>query len=243
MGSIDTTPFKPPTDDIEKRRRIMNDLWSEATNDDVWRDYLTSRGISKMTLDRVTDIRGHAAVPFYNDDRTVQTVPAMLSLIRDSKGNPASIHRTYLWDKEYKHREKKIMPTVSSISGGYVQLEPVGEQVILAEGIETALSLSCATGIPAWACISAHNLKSFDSVPERVSQVFICADNDRTFVGQAAAFALAERMKVKRHKKFVQVLMPRMRDWDINDWWRHGGDPIIHQERGVETAGLESWWS
>lgn len=223
-NDIDEKPFRE-RQNTEERRANLNRLWRSATSEEVWRKYLASRGIKGDVLDRVEDVRGHHALQLHDSDPEIAgKYPAMVSLIRDANGDPASIHRTYLDTKIGK--QKKIMPTVNSISGGYVRLMRPDEQLGLAEGIETALSFTMATGVPAWACISAHNLEHFDSVPEHVRQVFVVADNDESFVGQAAAFACAKRMKVKRHKDMVMVWMPRPMGWDCNDWLMNGGAEI-----------------
>ena len=38
-----------------------------------------------------------------------------------------------------------------------------------------------------WAMISAHGMEEFTAIPKHVTQVIVCADNDYSFTGQAAA--------------------------------------------------------
>ena len=59
----------------------------------------------------------------------------------------------------------------------------------MAEGIETALSVTSAIGIPAWSCVSAGMMERFDP-PSSVRVVFIFADKDRSETGQKAAEVL-----------------------------------------------------
>jgi phage/plasmid primase-like uncharacterized protein len=66
----------------------------------------------------------------------------------------------------------------------------VAERLALAEGIETALSVTQATGLPAWSALSAVGLRAVELPPE-VREVTICADGDDA--GGNAANAAARR--------------------------------------------------
>ena len=66
----------------------------------------------------------------------------------------------------------------------------------VAEGIETALSVSIATGLPCWSCVNAHLLESVE-IPASVEVVFIFADKDRSLVGTRSARALRDRLTQK----------------------------------------------
>ncbi len=64
----------------------------------------------------------------------------------------------------------------------------------MAESIETALSVVVATGLPCWACICAHGLEVVE-IPDRVREVLIFADKDRSNTGQCSAAKLAQRLQ------------------------------------------------
>lgn len=74
-----------------------------------------------------------------------------------------------------------------------MRLAEAGSELILAEGIETALALGLMLRLPAWGCISAHGLETV-VIPETVREVHIGADHDRSGTGQRAARRLAHRL-------------------------------------------------
>jgi putative DNA primase/helicase len=68
--------------------------------------------------------------------------------------------------------------------GGTVRLALPGDVLMVAEGIETALSAMQATGRPAWAVLSTSGLRTLD-LPDAVRNVIVLADGDEP--GEAAA--------------------------------------------------------
>ena len=77
--------------------------------------------------------------------------------------------------------------------GGAIQLCAPGSVLGLAEGIETALAVHLATGMPVWSTVSAMLLERFEP-PVGVRRVVIWADRDRSGTGQEAAERLRERL-------------------------------------------------
>ena len=213
VNNVEEKPFKADID-IDRRRRHLNELWSESKDNALAAAYLLERGIPSEIISEARDIRGHAGLKMWDHGEVAGTHPAMVSLIRNSKGVPISIHRTYFVAGSGK--EKKIMPPLENITGGCVRLGEPEDTLVLAEGIETALAAWATTGHPAWATISAHGLEEFKSIPRHVKKVIICADNDASFTGQAAAFTCAKHMK-QRLKVQTEVIMPLTLGTDMVD--------------------------
>ncbi len=213
VNNVEEKPFKPDID-IDKRRVKLNDLWSKAQEPFVAYNYLVGRGVPSKIVDQVSkDIRGIEKLDLYEGHSWMGEYPAMLALIRNPKGVPISVHRTYLTPDG---KEKKIMPVLESITGACVRLGEPNETLVIAEGIETALAAWAITGYPAWAAISAHSMAELKSIPLHVKKVVIVGDNDESFTGQAAAFSCAKYMK-QRLKVETVVTMPGMLGWDMLD--------------------------
>ena len=212
VGNIEEMPFVPSVN-LDKRRRDLNRAWKNANTPKEYEQYLVRRGIPVGIIAQVNDVRGHPALDYYRDDGAMVAVPAMVALIRNAKGQPVSIHRTYFGSAG---TDKKIMPTLETITGGCIRLGEPDDTLVLAEGIETALAAWALTGYPAWATISAHGLAEFKAIPKHVKKVIICADNDASFTGQAAAFECAKRMKQGLKLETV-VTVPQIMGFDMLD--------------------------
>jgi phage/plasmid primase-like uncharacterized protein len=97
------------------------------------------------------------------------------------------------------------------VRGGAVRLASVGSSLVVAEGIETALSIQVATGLPAWAALSAGNLPAL-ALPELplAAEVIIGADSDAA--GTRFAFAAAQSFAAGGRR--VRVVMPARGDFN-----------------------------
>jgi putative DNA primase/helicase len=107
--------------------------------------------------------------------------------------------------------------------GASVRLFPPAEQMGVAEGLETALSASILYNAPVWSTLT-EGLMSEWQPPTVAKLIFIFADNDASFAGQAAAYTLAKRLK---HKGLdVMVEMPPRVGEDWND--------ILMKQKGLK---------
>ncbi len=213
VNNIEARPFKPLTKNIEQRRDNLNKAWVEATDHQCVTKYLVGRGIPAEIIAETNDVRGHPALMYNRGDGSFVAVPAMIALIRNSQGEAISMHRTYFGSAG---TDKKIMPGLEKLTGAAIRLGEPEDTLVVAEGIETALAAWAITGFPAWATISAHGMESFQSIPRHVKRVIICADNDYSFTGQAAAFTAAKYFKL-RLKVVAEVWMPTLDGMDMLD--------------------------
>lgn len=239
-------PPKPTpviTVNAEAMERLQQ-LWSSSVPYDhptagPLRRYLAHRGLGAYRPGET--IRFVAAHPYY-DASTRQLLgrfPAMLALMQDNDGNALTIHRTYLSPDGRKAsvpKPKKLMPAIAAriIShrcGAIHLVPPTGDTLGIAEGIETAVSVYLATGIPTWSCYSAGVLTRF-SPPPGIKRLVIWGDNDASGAGETAAKTLAERLTglpIQVIAKFPRHPIPvgdHKIDW--NDVWnRHGRDGFL----------------
>ena len=185
----------------------------------IWHESVRAEGTHVETYLRSRGIQG--AIPptlkfhprLFHTSRTYH--PAMVAAIAvwPSK-TVAGVHRTYLTpdgtDKA-SHSPNKMM--LGLIKGGAVRFSPIGAKLILAEGIETALSCFTATNIPTWSCLSTSGMMDIVVPPLEITQeIVVCADGDSA--GQKAADKLATRL----HRTGYGVrIAPSPQGQDFND--------------------------
>jgi putative DNA primase/helicase len=140
--------------------------------------------------------------------------PAMIAAVQAPDGRLVSLHRTYLaWcgrkaDVENPRRMIGLMP-----KGSAVRLFDVGGVLGIAEGIETALASASIYGLPCWAALNAALLAGWNP-PQGVEEVVVFGDNDASFAGQAAAYALARSLKGRSIRTSVEIPQEIGTDWN-----------------------------
>lgn len=191
------------------RRRLAQRMFHEA--EPVLRGtpveaYLAARGIVLAELGRQPRaLRFHPACLC---TEVQARLPAMLAAITTAEGEHVATHRTWLaevdgvWRKAPLARAKRVLggfagafiPVWRGASGEPMRTAPPGEALIIAEGIETALS--CAVLAPearVIAAVSSGNLGSL-VLPPNIGAVTIAADGDAPgSKARAALDAAAER--------------------------------------------------
>jgi hypothetical protein len=116
-----------------------------------------------------------------------------------------AIHRTFLArDGKGKAPVDSQKMMVGPCHGGAVRLAPLGQVLMIGEGIETCLAAMQATGYAAWATLSTSGLRTLD-LPKEVRDVIVLADGDDP--SEAAANAAALRWK--REGRRVRIAKPQ----------------------------------
>jgi putative DNA primase/helicase len=210
---------RPPAQPDERKRAALRRVWGEArpiTAADPVHTYLCRRGI--LLDDLSTVLRYHPHLAYRHEDGKCTFHPAMVAKVDGSNGQGVSLHRTFLTldgRKADVPTVKKLMPSVvpGETRGGAIRLYPASETLAIAEGIETALAVRLATGLPVWSTICAGGMAQL-VVPDEVRLVVICADHDAA--GLDTARALARRLLVEQRR--VKILPP---DTPGADWADH----------------------
>ena len=193
--------------EVQKRAALAQSLWREALpiKLTVAEAYLRGRAITcplPETL-RFAPSCWHA---------TGRRYPALVALVEGAEG--FAVHRTYLRpDGAGKADVKPPKAMLGTVAGGAVRLTDGPGPLMVAEGIETALSL--ASGLldaPAaiWAALSTSGIRGLH-LPPLPGRLTIAADGDNA--GRSAAHALGERA----HALGWQVSLlpaPDGKDWN-----------------------------
>lgn len=172
----------------EKRASEAKRLWQEACPiaGTLAETYLRARGI---TCDLPPALRFH---PEAWHGPTARSYPSMVAAVQGA-GLPA-VHRTYLRaDGSGKAAIDPDRMMLGRVSGGAVRLCDGASRLVVAEGIETGLSLLCGfldTPATVWAGLSTSGLRGLH-LPAQPGRLTIAVDGD--VPGRAAGNALAER--------------------------------------------------
>lgn len=173
------------TDRTERRAMA---IWEDAVpvTGSLAERYLRGRGI---TCDLPSTLRFHPTCWH----PTVRRLPALVALV---EGSPRmAIHRTYL--RADGSGKADIAPSKAMLGrtrGGAVRLTAARDLLVVAEGIETALSLACLAKHPSaiWAALSTSGLRGLN-LPADPGQLIVAPDGDEP--GRSAAQALADRAR------------------------------------------------
>ena len=190
-----------------KRAAQAHSLWREALPiaGTVAEAYLRGRAITCPLPDTLRFVPScwHA---------TAQRLPALVALVEGGEG--FAVHRTYLrTDGIGKAEVGPPKAMLGAVAGGAVCVAHGPGPLVVAEGIETALSL--ASGLlraPAtvWAALSTSGIRGLH-LPPQPGRLTIAADGDNP--GRAAAQSLAERAHALGwHVSLLPA--PEGRDWN-----------------------------
>lgn len=190
----------------------------QPTDNRMMLDYLSSRAIPERGVP--TSVLRQARVSYGLRKIGITGLhDAMVAKFSDATGQPSTFHITYLKDgkKAEFERNRVVATPARKMLGGAVRLMKINEDGVLgvAEGIETALSARVLFNVPVWATLNAQMLEQFQPPPE-CKKLLVFGDNDRSFTGHAASYALAKHCRL-RWKVDVEVHIPPDVGHDWND--------------------------
>ena len=177
--------------------------------------YLNNRGLDYQLVSN--HVRFHPAMAVRTEDGSISNfIPCLLSRVYACNGRPLTIHRTYITDDGHKAsigKAKRLMPVPdlwADLTGRVIPVTEACPQVGilgLAEGLETALAASQATGIPVWSTVSDGPMKNFIP-PAWVTKLVIYADRDRSRAGILAAKQLKSALETNGWPGQIQIELP-----------------------------------
>lgn len=173
------------------RRQTAIQLWDAArpVAGSLAERHCRLRGV-RGALPGPDALRHHGLTPLSVYRPLASTRPALLAAIRDAGGKVSAVEITYLGPGGQRAVDVRLVrKTVGVIApGSAVRLDPAASEMLVAEGVFTALSARRRFDLPAWALLSTSNLR-FWRPPPGVRSILIAADRGRD--GEASAEVLA----------------------------------------------------
>lgn len=158
-------------------------------------NYLFARNLKMPEF--ISGLRYHPNLAYYHEGKNIGHYPAMVARVITHEGLRESYHITYLsnaGEKADVPSPKKILPPVTTLNGCGCYLSIIKDnELLVAEGIETALAGEKLFGIAGVAALTAGGMEKL-IIPQGVTRVLILGDNDESFTGQKSAYILANRL-------------------------------------------------
>jgi len=203
--------------ELGEKRAIARALWRAAQPiaGSLAEIYLKTRGIDSVPDG--ADLRFHPTAPFTPYAPDYRRWPTMVGAITAADGEIIGAHLTFL--KRDGSGKAPIDPSrkvIGSQKGGAIRLGKTQATVVVAEGVETALSAAARCGASAVAAISAGNLACFEPA-EGVDGVLIAFDRDPNGVGQRDARKLMSRLNRKGVGAMLLEPPAGFSDWNEAD--------------------------
>ena len=198
----EATPREKQNARVKAMIEIAHDIWasSQPGENTPAHNYLVhARGIPNPPMDRLRYISSH-----WHSESNLW-LPALVAPIqRSDRDGLQGVHLIYLQqDGGAKATVTPAKITLGQLKHGGVWLGDVTDTIVVAEGIETALSVQAATGLPSVATLCAYTLPSL-VLPERARSVVIAADPGQ--VGERWAVAAADRWVAEGRR--VRIALP-----------------------------------
>jgi putative DNA primase/helicase len=211
LATATPTAAASAPDDAEDRRRAALRLWGAALPRQTTPvDAYIARRVPGADLAALRDI---AFLPDAKHPSGAR-LPCMVALLRDVAARPVAVHRTFLAPGGAgKAKVEPAKMTLGPVRGAAVRLHEAGERLVVGEGIESALAAAVLLRMPAWAAVSAGNLRDSLALPPSVQEVVIAADHDAP--GLEAAQAAARRWKAEG--RAVRIAKPEQEGADFAD--------------------------
>ncbi|MDD4616365.1 MAG: toprim domain-containing protein [Alphaproteobacteria bacterium] len=171
--------------------------------------YLQSRGI--VLPSDASALRFHPRC-FYRSQTGLETWPALIAAVTDSKGVVTGAHRTWLDPHGGKAPVDDPRRAMGCLVGNGVRFGVAHDVLTAAEGIETALAIKTVMpDMPIIATLSAAHLAAL-ILPRLLKRLYVALDND-----EAGRFALKRlRERFQDSAIDIRALVPKTEDFNAD---------------------------
>jgi putative DNA primase/helicase len=198
----------------ERRTERVKTLWAEAKDPrgTLAENYLHCRKLHLPAELCGSILRYHAACPWRDHGNgQVVFIPCLLVLFTSiANGEITAIHRIRVDRSDLWPRTERKM--LGAVAGAAVKLDPPGQRLAIAEGVETALAARQLGFGATWALGSARGFAPVDGV----SELIVLGEHDQA--SRKAAEACSESWSGRR----VLLAMPT-KGKDFNDYLMRAG--------------------
>ncbi len=191
--------------------------------------YLTGRAIPVSGFEHCGDLRFVPACPLHPYGRGTTHHPALVARVVDRTGKAVGVHVTYLApDGLGKAAIDVPRKLIGAGFGGACVRFGTGSRVVIAEGIESALSAGHVLNLSPIAALSAGGVKSWHHF-EGVREVTFAPDQDTSGIGMVSARAAAHRLYCEGIKVVGFAIPPG----GVNDWNDAARAGLLDQDGGA----------
>ncbi|MER2266814.1 toprim domain-containing protein [Methylobacterium oxalidis] len=197
--------------------------WTAPASGTPVEPYLLGRGITEPIPPSIRFLRNQRN---WSDGKSYAAMVSLVEQVSEDDTSPngrwraTGIHLTFLAAADARGRVCKAAVETNKLALGQLRhggvrlssRNEVGQELVVAEGIETALSVQQLIGLPTVSVLSASGLKSF-RWPTTVRRIWIAADND------AAGLQAAEHLRARALRAGIEarIKIPSGGHNDFND--------------------------
>ena len=215
LGAVAHAWSAPPSPTPADRVAAASRLWSQAAplTRQLSMTHIRRRGV-RRDCPVSAALRHHGAVPSaVYLDRGVRR-PALLAAVSSVDGALTAVEVTYLQPGGARAEDLRVSRKVIGVlpPSSAVRLDAPGDALLVGEGVFSTLSASRRFALPAWALLSAGNLRTWRP-PAKVRRVLIAADHGAE--GERSAQGLQGHLSALGLR--VSIAWPPLPALDWND--------------------------
>lgn len=221
--SIIQIPKINKIDKVSSRQEFARELWDKSSEigGTLAEKYLSECRSIPVRQMNVQNLRFLKNAPVLGNNVRRKYLPALLAKAENIDGESCGLQLTYLCQNGNKAAILKPKIQIGNFKkSACIRLEN-SDNLIIAEGIETALSAAFLTGRSAVATLGTSGMINFQPW-QKFNSILIAQDNDKSHSGENAALHLAHKLIISGCN-VSGILVPPKPFGDWNDYMKSGG--------------------